>query len=157
MYRKSSKGWLKHSDFILLDLFSLQLAFILSYVCRHGMQNPYGDTLYRNMAFMLVFMDFFVVFLFETLKDVLKRGYYQEMVATIKHVILIELLAVLYLFTIQEATAYSRSVLYLMAVFYAVFAYLTRILWKKHLKKEMENVLEAFAKKQNYALKRYAR
>ena len=139
MYRKSSKGWLKHSDFILLDLFSLQLAFILSYVCRHGMQNPYGDTLYRNMAFMLVFMDFFVVFLFETLKDVLKRGYYQEMVATIKHVILIELLAVLYLFTIQEATAYSRSVLYLMAVFYAVFAYLTRILWKKHLKKEMEN------------------
>lgn len=139
MYRKSSKGWLKHSDFILIDLISLQLAFVLSYICRHGMKNPYGDALYRNMAFMLVFMDFFVVFLFETLKDVLKRGYYQEMVATVKHVVLIVLLAVLYLFTIHEATSYSRSVLYLMAVFYAVFAYLTRILWKKHLKKGMEN------------------
>ena len=139
MYRKSSKGWLKHSDFILIDLISLQLAFILSYICRHGIKNPYGDALYRNMAFMLVFMDFFVVFLFETLKDVLKRGYYQEMVATVKHVILIVLLSVLYLFTIQEATSYSRSVLYLMAVFYVAFAYLTRTLWKKHLKKRMEN------------------
>ena len=78
MYRKSSKGWLKHFDFILIDLISLHLAFVLSYVCRHGIGNPYKNLLYRNMAFMLTFIDFFVVFLFETLKGVLRRGYYQD-------------------------------------------------------------------------------
>lgn len=94
MYRKSSKGWLKHFDFILIDLISLHLAFVLSYVCRHGIGNPYKNLLYRNMAFMLTFVDFFVVFLFETLKGVLRRGYYQELAATVKHVILVMLLAV---------------------------------------------------------------
>ena len=139
MYRKSSKGWLKHFDFILIDLISLHLAFVLSYVCRHGIGNPYKNLLYRNMAFMLTFVDFFVVFLFETLKGVLRRGYYQELAATVKHVILVMLLAVLYLFTIQEGTSFSRSVLYFTAVFYIIFAYVTRILWKKHLQKRMEN------------------
>ena len=76
MYRKSSKGWLKHFDFILIALISLHLAFVLSYVCRHGIGNPYKNLLYRTMAFMLTFVDFFVVFLFETLKGVLRRGYY---------------------------------------------------------------------------------
>ena len=28
MYRKDSEGWLKHGDFIVLDMLCLQLAFI---------------------------------------------------------------------------------------------------------------------------------
>ena len=28
MYRKDSEGWLKHADFIVLDLLCLQLAFL---------------------------------------------------------------------------------------------------------------------------------
>ena len=32
MYRKNSSGWVKHVDFILLDLLCIQLAFYFSYV-----------------------------------------------------------------------------------------------------------------------------
>ena len=35
MYKKGSKGWLKHFDFILLDMICLQIAFLLAYVIRH--------------------------------------------------------------------------------------------------------------------------
>ena len=31
MYRKDSTGWIKHVDFILLDLICLQVAFVLAY------------------------------------------------------------------------------------------------------------------------------
>lgn len=31
MYRKDSEGWLKHADFIVLDMICLQLAYILAY------------------------------------------------------------------------------------------------------------------------------
>ena len=31
MYRKDGQGWLKHADFIALDLICLQLAYALSY------------------------------------------------------------------------------------------------------------------------------
>ena len=40
MYRKNSSGWVKHVDFILLDLLCIQLAFYFSYVCRMGEWNP---------------------------------------------------------------------------------------------------------------------
>lgn len=29
MYKKSPQGWMKHWDFILLDIFCLQLAFVV--------------------------------------------------------------------------------------------------------------------------------
>ena len=54
MYRKSPQGWLKHWDFILLDIISLQAAFIIAYLSRIGLGNPYGDYLYRSEAFVFV-------------------------------------------------------------------------------------------------------
>ena len=116
MYKKEPKGWLKHCDFLLLDMICLQLAFVLSYLCRQRIGNPYESVLYRNMAVFVEFADVFVIFFFETLKNVLKRGYYREFATTLKHVVCVELLAVLYLFSMQEGQEYSRAALFL--VFY---------------------------------------
>ena len=49
MYKKHSKGWLKHSDFVLLDLICMQAAFIIAYLLRHKSGNPYETQLYLNM------------------------------------------------------------------------------------------------------------
>lgn len=40
MYRRGPKGWLKHLDFILLDLLSLQAAFGLAYIIRFVEKDP---------------------------------------------------------------------------------------------------------------------
>ena len=50
MYRKDSTGWIKHVDFIILDLICLQVAFVLAYVLSGYGANPYQLILYRNMA-----------------------------------------------------------------------------------------------------------
>lgn len=36
MYRKEADGWMKHLDFIVLDMVCLQIAFILAYLLRLG-------------------------------------------------------------------------------------------------------------------------
>lgn len=136
MYRKSVKGWLKHFDFIILDLISLQVAFVLAYMIRHGISWPYSQPLYQDMALFLVAADIGVLFFFETLKNVLKRGYYREFAITTKHAVLVSLIAVLYLFTIQEGGTYSRIVIYITGVVYALLTYMVRLFWKKVLKKE---------------------
>lgn len=123
MYKKEPKGWLKHYDFLLLDMLCLQLAFWLSYVCRHGGENPYTTILYWNMAIFVEFADVFTIFIFETLKNVLKRGYYREFITTLKHVAIVELIAILYLFSLQEGQDYSRTALYLMGAFYLALTY----------------------------------
>lgn len=48
MYKKSSRGWVKHIDFIILDLLCIQLAFYLSYVLRQVDWNPYVIPMYQN-------------------------------------------------------------------------------------------------------------
>ena len=55
MYRRKNKGWLKHMDFIILDLLCLQICFVLAYFSRHGLgRNPY-KVIYQNMMIVLVF------------------------------------------------------------------------------------------------------
>lgn len=138
MYRKGFQGWMKHYDFILIDMICLQLAFVAACLLRNYGVNPYGTTLYRSMAVVIELADLLVIFFFETLKNVLKRGYYQELSATVKHVILVTLLSVLYLFSIQQGQQYSRTVLYLTAGIYFVISYATRVGWKHFLHRKMK-------------------
>ena len=67
MYKKNSSGWLKHLDFIVLDLLCVQLAFYLSYVLRQGDWNPYAVPLYRNMAIVVELADIIVIFIIKNL------------------------------------------------------------------------------------------
>lgn len=85
MYRKNANGWLKHIDFIILDMICLQIAFVLAYFIKNGNIHLYNDFLYRNMAIILEVADLIVLLIFGTLKGVLKRGHYQEFVKTLKH------------------------------------------------------------------------
>ena len=87
------------------------------------------------MAFILVVIDAGVLLLFESLKNVLKRGYYQEFAMTVKHVILVILVTTFYLFYIKRSEDYSRLALLYMTVLYLLVSYLTRILWKDQLKR----------------------
>lgn len=136
MYKKSAQGWIKHLDFIILDLLCLHIAFIIAYMMRHGMNNPYAVPIYRNVAFVMTAIDILVIVFFESLKNVLKRGYYKEFSMTFKHVCLVILLTIFYLFFIQESAQYSRSTLIALGVIYAALSYATRILWRLFLEKK---------------------
>ena len=73
MYRKDSDGWLKHADFMLLDMICLQLSFILAYALRGMEMDLYSDVLYRNMAVFLCLADLVVIFTAGTMKSVLNN------------------------------------------------------------------------------------
>lgn len=135
MYRKSSQGWLKHLDFMLLDLLSLQVAFMAAYIIRHGWASPYANREYRGIAMIVTLIDIVVIVFFSSLKNVLKRGYYKEFAVTVKQACLVELILTFYLFSVQESAVYSRVTLYLMGGIYVVFAYVMRLLWKCHLRR----------------------
>lgn len=134
MYRKADRGWLKHWDFTLLDAICLQGAYIAAYWLRNGFGLPYTNRLYCNMAFVFVLIQIFVTFFCESFKNVLKRGYYREFSCAVKHVCLVMLMAVFYLFATQRGEDYSRITLVTTGIFYAANTYAARILWKKYLK-----------------------
>ena len=92
MYRKKSRGWYKHKDFIFLDLVCLLLSLILAYLVRNGsVRNLFELGIYHNMIFFVILADLFLIIIFESYKGVLRRGYYQELRSVIRQMILIEL------------------------------------------------------------------
>ena len=94
MYRKDSEGWLKHTDFIILDMICLQLEYVLAYAISGYGFNPYETIIYRNMAVFLELADLVMIFAYGTMKSVLKRGYYRDFVVTLNHAIMVGALAV---------------------------------------------------------------
>lgn len=115
MYRKKSRGWYKHKDFILIDLACLFMALILAYLIRNGsVRNLFTLGIYRNVMIFVILVDLFLIILFESYKGVLRRGRYQELRSVIRQMILIELASGLYLFTVSGGHTFSRIILYLM-------------------------------------------
>ena len=134
MYRKKSRGWYKYKDFILIDLICLFLSLLIAHLIRNGsVQSLFRAGIYRNMISFVILADLFLIIIFESYKGVLRRGHYQELHSVIRQMILLELASGLYLFTVSDGHSFSRTVLYLMGVFYVFLSYGTRIAWKKHL------------------------
>lgn len=139
MYRKDSVRWIKHVDFIILDLICLQVAFVLAYAFSGYGANPYQLILYRNMAVFMEVADLVVLFVMGTLKNVLKRGHYKDFVVTVQHGVILGAIMILYLFMLQEGPQYSRLALVLNIVIYIPLTYLVRELWKLLLRKKMKD------------------
>ena len=135
MYRRDAKSWLKHLDFMVIDLIVLQVSFVLAYILRHGWVNPFNLPLYANMSLFLFLSDLVIIFFTEPFRNILKRGYYRELEAILQQTVFLELGAVFYLFAQQTGESYSRISMVLMAVLYAVISYVVRILWKLFLNK----------------------
>lgn len=131
MYRRKPQGWLKVLDFIVLDIFCLHVAFVLAYMTRHGFSNPYGKEAYMNLICVYTLVAVLMHLVNNTFQDVLKRGYYRELAHTLKHICYVELVIICYMFTVKESETYSRTVVYLLAVYYGVLSYGTRLIWKR--------------------------
>ena len=128
-------GWLKHLDFCILDLLVLQLAFVLSYVLRHGAHNPYALPQYASMAVFLTVCDLIILIFAEPFRGVMKRGYYREAKAVFQQAALLELFAVLFLFSSKTGEDYSRTSMFLMPILYFLFSYLGRLGLKRIIRR----------------------
>ena len=102
MYKKSVQGWLKHLDFMILDVVCLWISFTLAFGLRHGSLNVFANSLYRDMMWSLALMDIVVILLLHFLNNVFKRGFCREFTATVKQISLITLCSVVHLFTFRS-------------------------------------------------------
>lgn len=133
MYARKTQGWLKHGDFILLDVLCLHIAFVLAYMIRHDWANPYANSDYLSLAIVYTLVDLVVLICNRSMKNILKRGFYKEMEQTARHVFLVALIVSLYMFSMQSGEIYSRITFYLFCGFYILIGYAVRVLWKKYL------------------------
>ena len=140
MYERGIKGWLKHLDFILLDMLSLALAFFTAFSLRFSHAwGGYQTELYRELLIMLLMLDFTVCVMFNTMHDVLRRGMYREALESVKHAAIVFAVMAVLLVALKASNAYSRIILYGTSALHMVLGYTLRQIYKKLLQKRMKH------------------
>ena len=127
MYRKMSKGWLKHWDFELGDLISIELAFFLSYFLRHRLIIQSTVEWYTKLGIIMLVIQCIVMMFGNNYKGIIQRGYIQELWATIQHVTVVEGLFIVYEFLMKETMNLSRFVVFVSWGLGIIFCYGARI------------------------------
>ena len=134
MYKRNAQGWSKHFDFIVVDLISLQIAFVLAVALRHHSW-AYATPLYRSLGFVLFLADAVALVLRNSMHGVVSRGYFIEAKETFKNSFYVFAIALVFMFSTQSGEAYSRIILYLVFGLHFVISYSLRLLWKWFIKK----------------------
>ena len=129
MYKRYKQDWLKHIDFFLVDEIALQVAYILASFIRHGYM-PYKSSRYVNLGLWMAVIDILVLILFNSMHNVMKRGYIDEISATIRHASIVFGLSAVYIFVTKMGDDFSRAVILIGYVLYMVITYVFRRMWK---------------------------
>lgn len=139
MYKRDEQNLFEHIDFVILDSIMMQIAFAISYMFRHGFDNPYASESYRQMAIITGVLLIVVSLMSDGYKDILRRGYWVELRQCAKIVTIVVLLSVAYLFVVQDSGEYSRVVLLMNWAIGWYLIYIEHIIWKSVLVNRMRN------------------
>ena len=82
MKQKSMQSWLKHLDFIFLDLLAIEASLMIAYLIRFGKTDLFSYQEWRIMAVILPVIDLLVMILGSPLSGVLRRGFLREAFAS---------------------------------------------------------------------------
>lgn len=139
MNKRALEGFIKHGDFILLDMLCLQLAFVLGFWIREGVMvdaplvNPYEIERYRIQALMLTASQLLVVLFFDNYHGILRRKRFDEFVAVCLYLLEIVVITIIYMFLMHRTSLASRLALGFASLIYVVMDFVLRQANKRRL------------------------
>lgn len=144
MYQKGRAGWLKHFDFLILDLLCVNFSFFAAFLLKNvGNNVSFTKENADNFLLVINIVTILVALLSRTYKNILKRGFYKEFVSVIKFVIILFLALVFYLFAIDtESSAYLKDTVYIMAGIFFCVDYVCRVVYKRFLRYRLKNTAD---------------
>ena len=134
MYRQFEVSWLKHIDFLSVDLLSLSISFGASYWLLLAGQFSHMPDFYRRLLILLLIMNGCVAFFDETYHNILKRGMLQEAKMSLKHTIWIMVFLVLYLYLTGQNEEMSRKFFVSLLIFSLALMFFLRCGYKRLLR-----------------------
>lgn len=136
MYRERVPSWLKRFDFLLFDIFALEISFVISYMIRCGLisEDYYMPELYINTAMALVIISVIESIFFQNYDQILKRNEYNEFKSSFKRATYITVMLIVYLYLIRKSSCYSRTIYVITWELTIIFTFTFRQLWKRVVK-----------------------
>lgn len=131
MYRRGKIGWLKHLDFMMLDMLCLELALIAAWILYNGFGWPFDDDNYAKFGVIIMLLHLCVAFFLDSYKNIVKRGYLIELKSVVKHNTAVLLSVFVFLFATKQTAVYSRVIISLMWGISCCIMIIARLAWKR--------------------------
>ena len=131
MYKDTIKGWVKHIDFLIIDIICLDISFIIIYILRTGRLHGPLPQIYRDLLTVIALIDICTVFFRSSYKDIIRRGYLVELKETIIHCAFVTAGVIIWIFVIKQSSDYSRIIVLGMYPISVFICYFSRLAWKR--------------------------
>ena len=131
MQIKSKYSWMKHMDFMLVDLIALFLSFLISYNLKFGSWKFYENDEWTRYLFIILILSIVINFFVNPYSGILKRSYYMEIFRAFQLAVYNLLLASTIFYAFKIGDSYSREMSFVMYGIYFVLSLLLKFLWKK--------------------------
>ena len=135
MYKKSSSPFIKHLDFLIIDLLLLAGAYVLAFLVRHQWQIPkYLFNTFIRFGIILLIIYLLICLISNAYKDILHRNKWLELIQTVFQVGFTLVILLLFLYITKQSAVLSRWVFIMTAVFGIVLIWPARVLWKHFIR-----------------------
>jgi len=141
LYKRQQKGWLKHLDFIVLDLLCLCGSFVLADRLRNG-DTPglFTNKVYISTGIMLLVFDLLVIILINTMHDILRRSFFRGLKEIVKQNLIVFGCTTVYLFSVKDGEQLSRIVLWLTMLLHIALTVPIFHIWRRMIARRRTNV-----------------
>ena len=135
MHQREKTRWLKHLDFMVLDIVTVEIVFIVVCHIRMRVMHWNYSQVYRSTQIMLLMLAFFVVVLMPLHKNILKRGPLHELAESLRYVSILAIGMMLYHYLTKRGTMFSRSIFLIFWLASFVAVWLVRMIYKTIVRK----------------------
>ena len=136
MHTKSKYPWLRHIDFLIVDLFAIIISFTVAFFVKFkGLwligKEQWVAEVWIRLVFLITAADVFFTFLLNSYSNILKRKYYMEIIQAMRLTIYNAISVALVLYIFKRGEDYSRTVFILTYIFYFIISLVMKYIWKK--------------------------
>ncbi len=138
---KKGSNLLKHLDFMILDILTLELSFFLANVWYAAYSNQIFsiNAMYRLLALMLIICVLITQIIDTPYKSILKRQRYVELREIAKHTIELLLMSIFFIYYIHIGGTVSRLTITATWILYFLITIIVRFTYKRYLRKRISN------------------
>ena len=131
---KGEYSWLKHLDFLVLDIVALVIGFVLAYVIKFQNLHFAMEANWKGVLVIACLLDLVVILFTGPFSGIFRRYGSEEFLCTIRQTVYNFILCCIILYVFKIGGNYSRAVILMMYGFYFLISLALRMFWKNMLR-----------------------
>ena len=131
MQIKENYTQFKHLDFLIVDILSLLICFVVSFKLKFGDFRFIYDSDWHLYILIIVLLNIAITFFTNPYDGIFKRSYYQEVIRALTLAVYNLLVAAVFFYLLKMGAAFSREMTVWMYSMYFVLSLILKYAWKK--------------------------